>query len=143
MTRMMRLRYTFLLLVIVQSLHSLEEYAGRLYEVFPPARFVSGLIARNVERGFVIFNIALVAFGPCFLWPLRHHWPSAALFAWIWVGIELVNGIGHPLWSLSVLRYTPAVATAPVLLLLALYLAWQLCAASERQRRVSAPHSMI
>jgi hypothetical protein len=141
---MTRLRYTFLLLVIVQSLHSLEEYAGRLYEVFPPARLVSGLISRNVERGFVIFNIALVAFGLwCFLWPLRHHWPSAALFAWIWVGIELVNGIGHPLWSLTVLRYTPGVATAPILLLLALYLAWQLRAAAEGQCRVSAPHIMV
>lgn len=79
---MTRLRYTFLPLVIVQSLHSLEEYAGRLYEVFPPARLVSGLISRDLERGFVIFNIAVVAFGLwCFLWPLRHHWSSAALFA--------------------------------------------------------------
>jgi hypothetical protein len=124
---MTRLQLTFLLLVIVQSLHSLEEYAGRLYEVFPPARLVSGLISQNLERGFVIFNVALVSFGLwCFWWPMRRHWPSAPLFAWIWVGIELVNGVGHPLWSLSVLRYTPGVATAPVLLMLAGYLAWQL-----------------
>jgi Protein of unknown function with HXXEE motif len=130
--RVTKLQYTFLLLVIVQALHSLEEYVGRLYEVFPPAQFVSGLISRNHERGFIIFNIALVAFGLwCFGWPIRRHWPSAALCAWIWVGIELVNGVGHPLWSLLVMRYTPGVATAPVLLVLALYLAWQLRSAAD------------
>lgn len=124
---MTRLQYTFLLLIGVQALHSLEEYAGRLYEVFPPARSVSGLISQNLEHGFIIFNVALLTFGLwCFLWPIRHCWPSAVLFIWIWVAIEVVNGVGHPLWSLMVLRYTPGVATAPILLFLALYLAWQL-----------------
>jgi hypothetical protein len=124
---MTRMQGTFLALVTVQALHSLEEYRGRLYEVFPPARLISGLISQNLERGFVIFNIALVGFGLwCFFWPIRRGWPSAALFAWFWVGIELVNGVGHPLWSLVELRYTPGVATAPLLLVLALSLAWQL-----------------
>jgi hypothetical protein len=114
----MRWRNTFLGLVAVQVLHSLEEYRGRLYDVFPPARLVSGLI---------IFNVALVVFGVwCFLWPIRRCWPSATGLAWIWVGIELINGIGHPLWSLAVAGYTPGIATAPFLLVLALYLARQL-----------------
>jgi hypothetical protein len=122
-----RLRRTFLLLIVVQSMHSVEEYVGRLYEIFPPARLVSSLISSDLERGFVIFNVALVAFGIwCFIAPIQHQWPSAPLFAWIWIAIELLNGIGHPLWSLIALRYTPGVATAPILLLLALYLAWQL-----------------
>lgn len=120
-------RYSFLALVGVQAAHSVEEYLGRLYDVFPPARFVSGLISQNLERGFVIFNVGLVAFGLwCFLWPVRRQWPSAVPLAWLWVAIELVNGIGHPLWSVTELRYTPGVATAPVLLLLALYVGWQL-----------------
>ena len=125
--RTTRFQYTFLALVVVQAMHSIEEYFGRLYEVFPPARFVSGLISENLERGFIIFNVTLVSFGLwCFLWPVRRGWPSAAGFAWIWVGIEMVNGIGHPLWSLRELGYTPGVATAPLLLVLALYLAHQL-----------------
>ncbi len=139
---------TFLALVTVQALHSLEEYMGRLYEVFPPARFVSGLISQNLRLGFVIFNVALVGFGFwCFLWPIRRGWPSATFFAWIWVGIEVINGIGHPLWSAAVLRYTPGVATAPFLLLLALYLAWELRvpyaqtarASGSAKRSTSAP----
>ena len=124
---MTRFQSSFLALVGVQAAHSVEEYVGRLYEVFPPARLVSGLISSNLERGFIIFNVALVSFGLwCLLWPVRRQWPSAVPFAWVWVVIELVNGVGHPIWSLSQLRYTPGVATAPVLLLGALYLACQL-----------------
>jgi hypothetical protein len=37
--------------------------------------------------------------------------------------IELINGVGHPLWSLWEMRYTPGLATAPVLLALAIVLA--------------------
>jgi hypothetical protein len=36
---------------------------GRLWESFPPARFASGLISENLERGFVVANVALVTFG--------------------------------------------------------------------------------
>ena len=124
---MTRFQSSFLLLVAIQAAHSVEEYSGRLYDVFPPARFVTGLVSQDRERGFVILNAALIMFGfLCFLGPIRRQWPSAVLVAWIWVAIELVNGIGHPLWSLIQLRYTPGVATAPLLLLVALYLARQL-----------------
>ncbi|HEY7684455.1 MAG TPA: HXXEE domain-containing protein [Gemmatimonadales bacterium] len=124
---MTRLQLTFLALVVAQAAHSLEEYAGRLYDVFLPARFVSGLFSPDLQRGFVIFNLALVAFGVwCFLWPILRGWRVALPLAWLWVGIELVNGIGHPLWSIREQAYTPGVATAPFLLSLALYLAAQL-----------------
>jgi hypothetical protein len=124
---MTRGQWTFLALVITQAAHSVEEYRGHLYEVFPPARFVSGLFSGDVEQGFVIVNVALVLFGLwCFLWPVRRRWVAALGLSWVWVGIELVNGIGHPTWSLMRGGYTPGVATAPVLLVLALYLASQL-----------------
>jgi hypothetical protein len=124
---MTRIQLSFLTLVGIQAAHSVEEYVGRLYDVFPPARFVSGLISPSLEHGFIILNVALVSFGFwAFLWPVRRQWRSAVPLAWLWVAIELVNGIGHPLWSLTQLRYTPGVATAPFLLVVALYLAWQL-----------------
>jgi hypothetical protein len=121
---MTRLQLPFLALVVVQAAHSVEEYVGRLYEVFPPARFLTGLISSDRQNGFVILNVLLVAFGLwCFFWPVRKQWASAAGFIWIWIAIEFVNGIGHPLWSIVNAGYTPGVATAPVLLVLALYLA--------------------
>jgi hypothetical protein len=124
---MTRFQLSFFTLVATQAAHSIEEYVGRLYDVFPPARFVSSLISQDRARGFVIFNVALVTFGLwCFFWPVRKQWLVAIPLAWFWVVIELINGIGHPLWTFLELRYTPGVATAPILLLLALYLAWEL-----------------
>jgi hypothetical protein len=124
-----RFQASFLALVGTQAAHSIEEYLGRLYEVFLPARIVSGLVSPNLERGFIAFNGVLVGFGVwCFLWPVRKHWAAAVPLGWLWVTLELVNGIGHPLWSLSQLRYTPGLATAPVLLVLALTVARQLLA---------------
>jgi hypothetical protein len=73
----------------------MEEYAFRLYEVFLPARFASGLVSHDLRRGFVTLNLGLVGFGLwCYVWPVRRRWPSAVTFAWLWVGIELVNGKG-------------------------------------------------
>jgi uncharacterized membrane protein HdeD (DUF308 family) len=45
----------------------------------------------------IALNAALILFGVwCFLFPIRRGWPSAALVAWLWVCVEVINGIGHP-----------------------------------------------
>lgn len=119
-------RTTFGLLIAAQAAHSIEEYLGRLWEVFPPAAFLTGLLSSNREAAFIGLNVGLVAVGLwCFLWPVSRGWSSAPRFIAIWTIIEIINGLGHPLWSLLQSRYTPGVATAPILLLLALTLAWQ------------------
>ena len=118
---MSRLQAAFGALVLAQAAHSIEEYVGRLWESFPPARFLTGLFATDRQQGFLVINILLVAFGIwCFLWPCRRGWPSAVTFGWVWVAVEVLNGIVHPSWSLLQGTYTPGVATAPVLLILAL-----------------------
>jgi len=124
--RKFRFQLAFGLLVLAQAAHSIEEYAGRLWESFPPARFLTGLISTDLEQGFLIINSTLVAFGIwCFFWPIRRDWSSARSFAGFWIVIQVINGVGHPLWSLRQGGYTPGVATAPLLLLLAVYLAAQ------------------
>ena len=124
---MSRFQLTFGALVLAQAAHSIEEYFGHLWESFPPARFLTSLVSSNPERGFVLLNVALFSFGLwCFIWPVRRNWPVAISLAWFWVVIEVINGIGHPLWSLRQGGYTLDLATAPVLLLLAVYLAHQL-----------------
>jgi hypothetical protein len=111
---------TFGLLILAQAAHSIEEYAGRLWESFPPARFVSGLVSDDLRLGFLALNVALVTFGVwCYLWPVSRRWRNARTVALGWALVELVNGIGHPLWSLRQGGYTPGVATAPLLLILA------------------------
>ena len=117
----------FLLLVLVQGLHSIEEYIGRLWEVFPPARILCGLVSENLETGFLIINIGLFVFGIwCWLFPVLRGYSYARGLLGFWITIELINGIGHPLWTFRQGAYAPGVATAPVLLFLTVYLVWQL-----------------
>ena len=124
---MSRIPATFAALVVAQAAHSIEEYLGELWESFPPATFLTGLISSDRRLAFVILNVALLAFGAwCLMWPVRRNWPSATALMWLWVVIETMNGVGHPLWSLRQGGYTPGVLTAPILLVLGLYLAAQL-----------------
>lgn len=128
---MTRVQSAFIGLIAVQAAHSVEEYIGKLYAVFPPAIFVSGLVSENLDRGFAILNVALVSFGlSCFLFPVLRRWPSAIPICWGWTVIEIVNGVGHPFWSLRQCKYVPGTATAPLLFVVAIYLASQLRKAS-------------
>jgi hypothetical protein len=124
---MPRFRTAFGALILAQCAHSAEEYMGRLWESFPPARFVSGLVSEDLKWGFLLANVALLAFGLwCWLWPVRRRLPAAVPLAWAWVTLEVMNGIGHSLWTLRQGGYTPGVGTVPVLLVSAIYLARQL-----------------
>jgi hypothetical protein len=128
-----RVASAFGALILAQAAHSVEEYLGRLWESFPPARLVSAAFSPDLERGFLLANAALLTFGLwCWWWPVRRDWPSARPLAWVWVVIEVVNGVGHPAWALRQGRYVPGLATAPVLLVLALCLASRLRAVPRR-----------
>lgn len=128
---------TFGLLILTQAAHSVEEYIGRLWESFPPARAVSGLVSADLELGFLLLNIALVTFGSwCYFGPVRRGWRSATAIALGWALVELINGVGHPLWSLRQGGYTPGVATAPPLFVLATVLLAQLRTGRMAETRV-------
>jgi len=131
---MTRFKLAFAALVLAQAAHSVEECIGRLWESYPPARFVAGLISPDLEWNFVAGNVLLVTFGIwCLLWPVRRGWPSAVYIGWAWVIVEVINGIVHPLWTLHEGGYTPGVATAPLLLATAAYLWYQLRNAARGQ----------
>jgi uncharacterized protein with HXXEE motif len=119
-----RSRSVFLALILAQAAHSVEEYVFRLYDVFAPARFISSLFSDDLATGFAIFNAGLVLFGLlCYVAWVRPGRPAARALAWLWIVIELVNGIGHPAIALAQGAYFPGVLTAPVLLALSIYLA--------------------
>ena len=127
-----RSRAAFLILIVAQAAHSLEEYAFRLFDVFAPARFVSGLVSSNLPRGFASINVALVVFG---LWSymsqVRTGHSAARALAWFWTILELANGAGHILLAMSQGAYFPGLGTAPLLFGVALYLAIRLSSASQ------------
>lgn len=120
---MRRFQLTFGLLILAQAAHSLEEYFGRLWESFLPAYFLTGVVSQDREFAFLVINVALVTFGVwCYLVPVLRRWPAARGITLGWALVELVNGVVHPAWSLRQGRYTPGVATAPILLVLSLAL---------------------
>ena len=122
-----RTRFTFALLVLAQAAHSTEEYVGRLWEALLPPRVVSLVFSSNPQRGFLMANVVIVAFGLwCAAWPVWRGWRLSTTLVWGWVVVEIANGIGHPLASLVFQRYIAGVLTAPLLLVLALRLAYLL-----------------
>ena len=119
-----KIQLIFLFLILSQGAHSAEEYVTRLYEVFAPARFVSGLVSNDLGLGFLVVNAALVTFGLwCWAVPVRSGWYAARGLVWFWTILELSNGAGHSALALSRGGYFPGVATAPLLLLFATWTA--------------------
>src|SRR5688572_28433018 len=135
---MSRIKAAFGAMIVAQTAHSFEEYVGRLWESFPPATFLTGLISPDRDFAFILLNCVLVAFGFwCLLWPVRRDWRSATSLVWFWVVLETINGVGHPAWSLRQGGYTPGLFTAPVLLVLALYLGSKLRSTPRRLSRTA------
>ena len=118
-----RSQLVFLLLVLAQAAHSIEEYATELYEIFPTARFISGLLSDDLATGFAVGNALFVAFGLwCYVMPVRSGWLAARGLAWFWVIVELGNGVLHSSLAISRGGYYPGAVTAPVLFVLAAWL---------------------
>ena len=119
-----RTQLVFLCLILSQGAHSIEEYVTKLFEVFAPARFVSSLVSQDLALGFVVANVALVTFGLwCWAIRVRSSWKVARGLIWFWTILELGNGVGHSALALSRGGYFPGVATAPLLLFFAGWLA--------------------
>ena len=122
-----RSKRLFLLLIAVQAAHSVEEYVTRLYDVFAPARFVSGLIGEDLATGFIVINAAVVALGIwCYLGPVRSGQGAGRVVAWSWLVVELVNGAGHILMAASTGGYFSGVLTGVALSATAVCLALSL-----------------
>jgi hypothetical protein len=125
-------RRAFLALMVAQAAHSIEEYIFRLFDVFAPARAVSGWFSTNPDVGFAVANAVLVSFGLwCYFARVRSDHPSGPVFAWFWTVLEFVNGIGHSVLAFSRGGYFPGVATAPVLLAVSACLAFRLSTPSR------------
>jgi hypothetical protein len=122
-----RANLAFLLLVLAQACHSVEEYRFRLFEVLAPARFVSLSVGLDPATGFAIVNSALVIFGLlCWLLPVGRGWRAGFAFAWGWAIVETANGLAHIGLAVAAGGYFPGLATAPLLLAASALLGWRL-----------------
>lgn len=118
-----RVRIAFALVILAQAAHSVEEYVFRLFEVFAPARRVSGLFSADAAVGFAIANALLVLFGIWCYWArIRAGHPSARGYAWFWACLEFANGVSHIFFTAVRGTYFPGVWTAPLLIVASCYL---------------------
>ena len=107
----------FLVLVLSQAVHSVEEYVFRLYEALAPARWISGLLGFNPAIGFAIVNTLLVSFGVwCYVARVQMPRSAGRWWAWFWAVMEAANGVIHLLLAADQRGYFPGAATAPLLL---------------------------
>jgi Protein of unknown function with HXXEE motif len=112
-----RAQLVLLCLIAAQAAHSTEEYFSKLYDVFPPARFASGVVSSDLARGFLILNTGIVTLGIlCWAGPVRLGWGQGRALAWFWALLEIANGLGHTALALGRHGYFPGLATAPLLL---------------------------
>ena len=118
-----RIRVAFLFLILVQAVHSIEEYVFRLYDLFGPARFVSELIGIERSAGFAVVNVGIFALGIwCWAAFVRPGRPAAWTIAWVWALIEIANGFGHIALASAADGYFPGLYTAPLLIASGLWL---------------------
>ena len=107
-------RRLFLCLIVAQGAHSLEEYLFRLYDVWAPARWISGLFTSDLRVGFASANILLVLLGLwCYVARVRTSHPSDRAWAWFWALLETVNGVGHLALAMGARSYFPGAFTGP------------------------------
>jgi hypothetical protein len=131
------------LLVYFQAAHSIEEYLGRLWEVFAPARFATALVApANPVLGFLLINVGVVAVGFVGYWGIvRPGRPAARGWVWFWIVLEGINGLGHALWAVSSASYQPGLLTALLFLGLVAMLLREMLPASPRVGKTSGSGS--
>ena len=112
-----RISTPFLVLILAQAVHSIEEYIFRLWEHLAPARYVANAFGVPPPTGFIISNSLLVLLGfVCWRAFVRPQRPSARLVAWCWGIGEIANGFGHFAFALAAGGYFPGLYTAPLLL---------------------------
>ncbi|MFN2415611.1 MAG: HXXEE domain-containing protein [Pyrinomonadaceae bacterium] len=103
----------FLVLILLQVLHSVEEFTFKFYEVFPPMALLYRGAPRLAGPAFIISNSLLITVGlVCFF-----HWvapgrPGARVVIWLWVGAEVLNAMAHSVWAIMVGGYNPGLVTS-------------------------------
>jgi len=119
------IRTMFLLLVILQAIHSAEEFIFRLYERFPPMRLLYQNAPYLAKPAFAVFNASLVLIGlACFYYWVRPARKGARVVVWVWIILESVNVAAHLVWASLIGGYVPGLWTALLFMPVLIYLCY-------------------
>src|SRR5215813_8790004 len=107
-----KLKVTFLVLIVLQGLHSAEEFIFKLYDAFPPMRFLYAGVPRLAQSAFIIFNSLLITAGlVCFYRWVRPGGRAGRTVVWVWTGVEMFNATARCIWAVMARGYVPGLVT--------------------------------
>jgi hypothetical protein len=137
----------FLLLIVVQALHSAEEFIFKFYEAFPPMAFLYRNVPHLARPAFIVFNaLLLITALICLLCWVRPARRGARTVVWVWIGAEAFNAIAHSAWAILIRAYNPGLVTALGFVPVVAYLSYLLrraptYAAANQAMQRTAPRS--
>ena len=118
-----RISTAFLLLIILQAIHSVEEFIFGFYEKFPPMRALYREAPHLAKPAFAIANALLILVGLiCYYYWVRPARERARSVVWVWIILESVNVIAHFVWAILIRGYNPGLATVVLFALVLIYL---------------------
>lgn len=118
-----RISSAFLSLIILQAIHSIEEFIFGFYERFPPMRLIYQDAPHLAKPAFAISNVLLFLIGlTCFYYWVRPAGERARTVVWVWIILESVNVIAHFVWAILIGGYNPGLATVILFVPVLIYL---------------------
>ena len=115
------------MLIVLQALHSTEEFIFKFYDVFPPMVVLYRDHPQLARPAFIVFNVLLFIVGLICLfywvWPGRR---GARTVVWVWVGGETLNVVAHSAWAILIAGYNPGLVTGIMFVPLLVYISYQL-----------------
>jgi hypothetical protein len=122
-----RIKTAFLLMILLQAIHSVEEYIFKLYEVFPPMLFAYRNSPELAQAAFITFNLVLFLFGLiCFFYWVQPTRKGARVIVWAWIMIQIATFAAHLVWAILIGGYNPGLATAVLFVPVIVYLLYWL-----------------
>jgi hypothetical protein len=122
-----KIRLAFLSLVILQAIHSAEEFIFRFYEKFPPMRLIYQDAPHLAKPAFAISNALLFCAGLlCFYYWVRPARKGAQTVVWVWIILEAFNVVAHFVWAVLIRGYNPGLATVILFVPVLIYLSYSM-----------------
>jgi glycopeptide antibiotics resistance protein len=120
-----KIRLAFLSLIILQAIHSAEEFIFKFYEKFPPMRLIYREAPNLAKPAFAISNVLLFCAGMfCLYYWVRPARRGAKTVIWVWIIIESFNVIAHFVWAVLIRGYNPGAATVILFVPVLIYLSY-------------------
>lgn len=120
-----KIRLAFLSLIILQAIHSLEEFIFGFYEKFPPMRLIYKDAPHLAKPAFALSNVLLFCAGlACLYYWVQPARKGARTVVRVWIIIESINVVAHFVWAVLIGGYNPGLWTVVLFVPVLIYLSY-------------------